>query len=253
MSQEFQEEAKRLGLTGNQLTQKYINENKMPDPTIVNRNNGQEFLKRNKYKDNTEYRNKCAQKLGYNGHSERYRERNTDLQRISDGCTPISEDKSLNQYIGEHIGENVGNMILSEIFGGIEEKMLHDNPGYDCIVKGRYKVDIKTDVLRRDGYNSWEYYINQNNVAHCFLLLAFDNIDILNLLHAWLIYGNDMVRKGTSKGGYKLERLCMRKSISIVNGSESSMSFKHFKKYDYIDRLKCKDKIKEYCDNNKAE
>ncbi len=37
MSKEFQAEAKRLGLTGNQLILKYIHEGKLPDPTMVAR------------------------------------------------------------------------------------------------------------------------------------------------------------------------------------------------------------------------
>ena len=55
MSKEFQEEAKRLGLTGNQLIQKYIKEGKLPNPTDINRKSNDAIYQKAGYDNKAHY------------------------------------------------------------------------------------------------------------------------------------------------------------------------------------------------------
>ena len=54
-SKEFQEEAKRLGLTGNQLTQKYVREGKLSNPTDIDRDTNNRIYQDIGYVDKAAY------------------------------------------------------------------------------------------------------------------------------------------------------------------------------------------------------
>lgn len=59
-SKEFQDEVKRLGLTGNQLIQKYVNEGKLKLIGSV-----ENFFEIHGFKDNKEYKDYLAKKKGF--------------------------------------------------------------------------------------------------------------------------------------------------------------------------------------------
>lgn len=124
--------------------------------------------------------------------------------------------------------------------------MPNNCPGYDRIVKGGYKTDVKSAKMRSD---HWQFRIDNNDNTDYFLLLAFD--EDLRLVHSWLIWKNEMTRKiaGGCGKSVRTEKFYMRESINIYNNLESSMSFKYFEKYDWIGKLKCikdvQDKLKE--------
>lgn len=240
-SKEFQEEAKRLGLTGNQLIQKLIEEGKLPDPTKIEKNRRNDFLKKKGHHRIVDYRNTVAKKKGYGSEADRQRERSYNRRDTS----PMIENEDLAQYLGIYIGEDIADMILIDIFGSIEKKMANNYPGYDRIVRGGYKIDIKTAQLRS---NRWQFRIENNDKTDYFLLLSFD--ENLELLHVWLIEKNEIVRKviGGSGKSIRMEKFYRRETINIYNNLESMMHFKYFEKYDWIGRLRClidvQDKLK---------
>ena len=65
---------------------------------------------------------------------------------------------------------NVDDWLL--IFGGIEEEMPYGNPGFDYIVNGGFKVDIKSTRLAN---NTWNFAILNNDKADYFVLMRFNN------------------------------------------------------------------------------
>lgn len=117
MSKEFQEEAKRLGLTGNQLIQKYVREEKFPDPTVVDR----------------ECNNHIFQNIGYKDKAEYIRE-----WRHSNGILSMEENTDCANYLGIIVAERqYGRIILPEMLRGIEQEMPYGNPYYDFLMTGK--------------------------------------------------------------------------------------------------------------------
>lgn len=210
-SKEFQEEVKRLGLTGNQLIQKYIKEGKMPYPTDVNRKSN----------------NVIYQKAGYNDKAHYMRE-----WRYDHGIqSPMSENENCSHFLGTFIAERTyGRIILPEMFGGIEKEMPYGNPKYDFIVKDDIKIDVKSCCLRKGekhNWMGWEPHVRFNGFTDYFVILAFDNRNNLNLIHLWSIGKNEIIR------GYKFYR---RESIKITNTIRGLLEFK---RYEWTDKLEC--------------
>lgn len=240
-SKEFQEEAKMLGLTGNQLIQKYINEGKLPSPSDVWRKINENTYKNAGCKNTTEYRNKCAQNLGYKD-AQDYN--NTCYKRLGykdkahyvqqwryDNCIqlPMSENKDCSHYLGTYIAERkIGRIILPEMFGGIEKEMPYGNPKFDFVVNGGIKVDIKSCCLRESfAWEGWALHIRCNNITDYFTIIAFDNLDDLNIIHIWLIHRDEIIRG---------EKFWNRDTIKITNSRIPLLTFKRF---DWINKLEC--------------
>ena len=76
-------------------------------------------------------------------------------------------------------------------------------------------------------------------------MLGFDNRDNLNIVYAWLIGKNESVKKRVGKGYMPVE-FHHRHSVTIVDDTNSQMSFKNFQKYDWVNKLKGLEKLKEY-------
>ena len=68
------------------------------------------------------------------------------------------------------------------------------NRGFDFICGKGYKIDVKSSCRRiRNGRNdSWLFHIGKNTIADYFLCLAFDNRDMLNPEHVWLIPSSEV-------------------------------------------------------------
>jgi len=98
------------------------------------------------------------------------------------GKRPFSENKECSSFLGVHVAERV----LSHVFKDVVE-MPYGNPGYDFICNKGMKIDVKSSCLHKSG--NWKFAINHNTTADYFLLLAFDNRESLNPLHAWMIPG----------------------------------------------------------------
>ena len=223
-SKEFQEEAKRLGLTGNQLIQKYIIEGKVPNPVMLNRERNKGIAERAGFKNHNEYElDRCHKDM-------EYKRKYTQEWRYENGSqSPMSENENCSQYLGTLVAERqYGRIILPEIFGGIEKEMPYGNPSYDFLVKGNIKVDIKSCCLREmKGWLGWEPHVRFNNVTDYFVILAFDDRDNLNLIFVWSIGKNETIRGN---------KFYMRDSIKITNTHRGLLEFKRF---DCTDKLEC--------------
>ncbi len=207
MSKEFQEDTKRLGLTGNQLIYKYINEEKLPNPAKIDR----------KHLDN------LARKKGFKDLSEQKRNEDWYITKH----IPISENEDCPHYLGTHIAaRKYGRKILPS-FGKIKQEMHPTYPKFDFIMEGDIKIDVKSS---RKICNYYTFKIRYNDVADYFLLIAFNNRQDENTIepvYAWLIKGNEMIIK-KSGGEYIFEEFYMRDSISIPDTKEDILSFQKY-------------------------
>ncbi len=168
-----------------------------------------------------EYNNNLVQKNGFKDLNE-YKKKWSYNKGIL-GQRYINEDSA--QYIGCIIGEEcIADPILIEIFGEILEKLPYNNPGYDRVVKGEHRIEIKTAFVID---NCFKYCIDYNRIANYFLLLALDNIEDKNILHIWLFKRDDKVRKRIF---YQFQCFKIQNFPCYT---------KEFDKYDLIDKLKC--------------
>lgn len=238
-SKEYQEEAKKLGLSGYQYYRKLIEEGKLIDPNDIERIHRNDLARDKGYKDNLEYlrknRDNWAKNRGYENDAERQRERDWNKGKTS----PMSENDDCASHLGVFIGENIAEPILIEIFGYIEKRMYYSNSGYDYIVNGGYKIDVKTSKLHNKEYR-WVFDIYHNHIADYFLLLAFDNRNDKNLIHVLLIKGDNIIRD---------RKFNMRSSFPVKNDPKY---MDDLYEYDFIDKLKCikdiQNKLKQYGD-----
>ncbi len=219
-SKEFQEEAKKLGLTGNRYIRRLIEEGKLPSPTDLEKVRITNFLKKYEFDNRREYDEFCAKKLGY----ENLRERRNEYRYNKGIRSPISEYESWNVYLGD-IAEKWTKKILELKFGGIEKEMSRNNPGFEFITKGGHKIDSKARTL--SDANIFRFKIDYNNMADYFLLWGFDFDDRegLILLHIWLIHKDELIN------GRKFWR---RYSFNINN---DPIRISEFEKYELKEGL----------------
>lgn len=212
-SPEFLEEAKRLGLTGYQYMRKLVEEGVLPDPTKIKREEKDEFNKRHKFKNDSEYIDFLSQKRGYKNANEYKKEWSWNKGITS----PMSENEDCPYYLGVHIAEKYYAIkILQLKFGGIEKDMPPKNPGFDIIAKGGHRIDSKARVISQD--YRWVFPMIYNNITDYFLLLAF--IDVHDSpVHSWLIHKDEIIR------GRKLWR---RNSLAIINKPEYLSQFMNY-------------------------
>lgn len=178
-----------------------------------------------------EYNNKIAQRQGFDDHAKYIREWRHDNNINS----PMSENENCASYQGVYIAEKIhARKILPLIFGGIEKDMPYGNPGFDYIVNGGFKVDIKSTRLAD---NTWNFAVLYNDKADYFVLLGFNNPEDekdLKLLRVWVFKRDDMVVKRKGGKGYIIEKFYRRSSISIVNRNGDIVMFQ---KYEWTDKL----------------
>lgn len=224
MSKEFQDECKRLGLTGVQLIQKYKGEGKIVSNSKANDMQQKVIIAGCKtYK---EYRDKNAQKLGYDNNSERVK-----VTRWEQGIyEPMEFNQDCSSYFGIYIAEKY---IIQTFEDPI--KMPPNNPGFDWLCKNGLKIQCKARCI---GYRSccdssiFEFLINRNKIADWFILSCWDNRDSLIPLLVLTFHKNDIVRG---------RKFCEFVSLTITNKPEN---LKEFEKFEASSRLK---KLKEIC------
>lgn len=222
-SREFQEYAKRLGLTGYQYTQRLIEEEKLPDTTKIERENKRRLAQEKGYKSYKEYVDDLARKRGYENDAEYRREENWNRGYY----TPMSENVECSSYIAVHIAERkIAKRILLMIFECIED-MPYGNRGFDFICKNPklefiskdpifklsinkcYKIDIKSSRLCHN--DQWIFQIKYNQIADYFLLIGFNNEydeSKLKPMHTWLFKKDELIRN---------RKFYIREGFGIVN------------------------------------
>lgn len=228
MSKEFQDECKRLGLTGFQLIKKYKDEGKIISNSKAN--DKQHKVTDIGCKTYKEYKDKCAQKLGYENNSERLK-----IKRWEQGIQePMEFNTDCSSYFGIYIAENY---IIRTFEDAIN--MPPNNPGFDLLCKNGLKIQTKARCI---GYHNccdspnFEFLIKCNNIVDWFILSAWDSRDSLVPLHVWAFHKNDIVRR---------RRFCEFVSFTITNRPEY---LKELEKYEITDKL---DKLKEICNRDK--
>lgn len=221
MSKEFQKDANRLGLTGNQYIQKLREEGKLRDPTDIEREKIERTYMDKGFNSYTEYRNCLAKDRGYENQAELQK-----LQSWNRGdSSPMSENDNCPYYLGVDIAERIiGRKSLPIILGDIEKEMSPNYPGFDFILIGNIKVDIKSSSLL-DWY-IYVFSINNNGMADYFLLIGINNRTKLDIMHLWLFRKEDIIR------GKELYR---RKILTIVNKPKKLLEFK---RYEVTEKLK---------------
>lgn len=231
MSKEFQENAKKLGLTGYQYVQKLREEGELPDITKINRKCKEDMLKRLGYANYMEYCNDKAKIRGFEGSSE--------YSKVRHWCRGLNGPMSENQDCSQYLSICISEMILSEIFEDIQ-RTKNNNIGFDFICKKGFKTQAKSGVLlyRENGSGYWQFKIDYNKIPDYFILVAFDNRQDLNPVHIWLIKNNEIIR------GRKLNQFS---GLPITNEPKY---ISIFKKYENIDKL---EKFKKICDELKSE
>lgn len=212
-SKEFQEDAKKFGLTGNQYVKKLIEEGKLPNPTDIKRKEHMATIKNAEFDSGKEYKDFLAERRGYDDNADHQREWKYDTGRQSSR----SKNRNCPAYTGIYIGEeNIAKQILSMVFEEYKI-MASNNYGFDCVCKnpieeflnrypifefGRdreYRLDIKTAHLehRDDGWVGYHFGINHNNIPDYFLLIGLNYLrddEKIDILHIWLFKKDEIIR-----------------------------------------------------------
>lgn len=264
MSKEFQEEARKFGLTGYQYYRKLVEEGKMIDPKIVSHEQHENTVRNSQCSSSTEYRNNLAKNKGFRNHYDKQRNQQKekglnrcvdyenylaqkqgwkdDAEKQREYCYSMGkrlpDNESCPVYLGVNIGERiVGRKILPIIVGDIIEEMPYANPGFEFVCKNNTNSNIRIDIKssRLDNIEDyWEFSIVHNNIADRFLLVGFNKKyeTKLKIIHIWLIEKNENVKIG--KGFGKYEKFYNRKSIMICN---NKYILSYFNKYDVTNIL----------------
>lgn len=181
-----------------------------------------------------EYQNKCAQDIGYKDRAERQRE----YRWNNNIASPMSENEDCSEYFGIYLVEKYYSRKILELkFGGIEKEMPNNNPGYDYVVIGGYKIDSKARTLCD---NNWNFPIRYNSITDYFLLWGFNNRYDLSPVYAWLIYKNEIIRR--FRGNKNKEEFWRRSNFAITNSHDT---LSNFEKYELKKELEMIEKYKE--------
>jgi len=189
----------------------------MNNPTNIDREKWKKKIENAMCKTLKEYKNKCAQKAGFEDDAEKLRVwrretgRSGILLNTNEDCAP---------HIGCIIGEDkIGEPILYMMFENVEKKK-PNNPGYEFICKNprrecldryiqfklernkEYKINMKTAHFLGE---YWSYDIGHNNIADYFMMIGLGKTgDVPQFI--LLIHKNDIVRN---------RQFWMRSSIMI--------------------------------------
>lgn len=240
MSKEFQEDIKKYGFENGCKYIACMQQNGiLKNPIEHNRDHHAKTYKRYKCNDATEYMNLCAQKAGYKDRKERRNE----YEWAVGIREPLSEFREHHAYSGVIIAQKkVAKIVLPMILGNIKLEMGHNNEGFDFLMEGDIKVDVKSAKLIE---NSHLFQIDYNNIADYFFLVGFnhpyDNIR-LDVMRMWLFKSQEMIIKG--KRILKIfEKFYNRTGIMIRN-DEKGLSL--FKEHELKKELK---EFKNICPN----
>lgn len=117
----------------------------------------------------------------YQDHKDEIRKRTCQVS--------MYENKDCAAYLGIVIGER----LIRHLFNDVEA-MPYDFPDYDFICNKGKKINVKTACMTSQSkkYYRWKFTIRNNKIPDFFILVAFDNLTDLNLLHIWMIPGNEI-------------------------------------------------------------
>lgn len=218
MSEEFQNECKRLNLTGYQYYRKLVEEGKLINPTDIFYRERKSVIENAKCKDLKEYRDKCAQNKGCIDHKEYLR-----YKSWNDGSnSPKSENTDCSAWFGELLES-----FLHQTFTNSTREDYH-KAGYDLIINGE-KIDSKARCLRfqDSGWIGWSFQINFNNIADSFILAGFEDNRLIPL-YVWKFGAHDIVRR---------KEFWNRHSFDITNKGEYLSRLKKYEDKYLLENL----------------
>lgn len=194
---------------------------------FVDRENNRQPIKHDA--ERKEYLDKWAKDKGYADLKE-YRR---ILSWNNGSRSPMECNQDCSYYVGIHIAERkIARKILPILFGGIEKEMPPNHPGYDFIVKGGYKVNVKSRrFLRRE----WCFMISHNRDTDFFLLIGLnDEIDEdkIKVIRMWLFRKDDNVDKRIG-GWYYKKPFWDREGFTMT---ENPIRIEKFKSYEITDK-----------------
>jgi len=212
---------------------------KLKKGEITNKEYNEISAKRRGFNSSKEYRDFNAKKKGFEDDNDCRRQDSYDKGIYS----PMSENKDCALYLGVHIAER----ILPLIFDNVK-KMSNNNIGYDYICNNDYKIDVKSSVSHeyKGHTKKWTFHIHKNKITDYFLMIAFDNRIDLNIMHIWLVRGNNIIEK-LNNYNYKCDNYTLNNKYAIdISGGKNSL--KRWKKYEITDKL---EEIQKVCDEFK--
>ncbi len=181
---EFLKESERFGLTGYQYHQKLINEGILVDPSRIAKIHNDKLAQAKGYKDHLEYSSKLyydrifyegrspgdiandrAQKKGFKNHTKYqeflvqkkgyidYNEYRREYYYERGIYSPMSDNENCPAHLGVDIAERrYARKILPMILGKIIKEMPYGNVGFDFLIDGDIKVDVKSRKLINNRY-----------------------------------------------------------------------------------------------------
>ena len=102
-----------------------------------------------------------------------------------EGHLPMSENEDCPVHLGVYVNERLVRYRFKDI-----TVMPYGNPGYDFICNKNMKIDAKSACLTVRG--EWLFNIRRNTEADYFLCVAYDDREHLNIMHVWMIPGEDV-------------------------------------------------------------
>jgi len=198
----------------------------LPNDADVSRKAREKIIKSMGLNSLKEYKDYHAQKRRYKDSADVLREWRHDTGRQSS----MSENKDCSSYLGVEIAEKkIARIILPRILGEIKKEMPYKGCRFDYLIEGDIKVDSKAGCLI-DGNRRWSFFINHNDVAGFFLIIAFDSRDNLYCEHIWLFERNEMINGA---------KFYMRGQFKITNDREY---LSEYKKFEVTDKLSEKER-----------
>lgn len=210
----------------NQYRQKLLKckaEQGIVDNDVLNIKNSSQLLddwSRNKgFKNYDEYLNIIALGRGFTC----YAEYEKVWMYYPEMPSPIKENRKDTRFLGVYIAENAVAKIFKE-----SKKMPYANIGFDVVCPKGYKIDVKSTVLNK--YNTFNFHINQNNIADYFILIGFNNIIELEPIYMWIIKSTEDI------SGCPIKNL---EGLAILNEPDYLDIYKKYENPDKLKELKC--------------
>jgi len=127
-----------------------------------------------------------------------YRRRQSNLKKhrmhVLGIQKPMSENIGCSSYLGVYIAENK----IDDLFDNLI-KAPYGNRKYDFIDYNNKLYDVKSSILRyrKNANPYWEFTIRKNLYADYFICVAIDNRIDTNIMHMWIIPGDQINNKTT--------------------------------------------------------
>lgn len=215
------------------------------NPTDIHRQIEKKTIKDSGCKTGKEYRDICAQRLGYLNNADRRRDPTREYNHCTGRHLPMGFNENCSSNFGVHIGEQVFKEYLLTIFKYVEKKD-YGNSGYDFLCKDviqefidkypqfklernrEYKIQLELRCLQYvEGKNPyWKFLIDYNRIADIFLFSGWDDRQSLQPIYSWLFHRNEKIKYGMSYSN--LEYFWKRETITITNND----NIKRFNKYE---------------------